>query len=50
MTSILPTGTAVEPMSLGEAKTRRGVLRQCHLDEWERTTALSSPSHQVAYK
>jgi hypothetical protein len=25
-------------------------LRKCHVDEWQRTTALNPPSHQAAYK
>ena len=28
----------------------RGTLRQCHLDECQRTPALSPPSRQAAYK
>jgi hypothetical protein len=28
----------------------RTVLMNCHVDEWQRTTALNPPSHPAAYK
>ena len=39
---VSPGATAVD--------TQRTVLRKCHVDEWQRTTALNPPSHQLAYK
>jgi hypothetical protein len=42
--------SALSQLSQKKGGRPREALRQCHLDEWQQTTALNLPSGQAAYK